>query len=85
MITEGTERSYPGRYWNDNIGYVNLNRGCYLAVWVDMSYKGTKNYLLHKKDRNLISKSSNDYLIRDDGWIYRWWANDISSFRCYCS
>jgi len=85
MITEGTERSYPGRYWNDNIGYVNLNRGCYLAVWVDMSYKGTKNYLLHKKDRGLIPKSSHDYLIRDDGWIYRWWANDISSFKCYCS
>ena len=85
MVTEGTKSPHPGRYWKDNIAYVNLNRGCYLAAWVDMNYEGTKNYLLHKKDGRLISKSSNDYLIKDDGWIYRWWANDISSFKCYCS
>jgi len=80
-----TDHLYLGGIgWNDEIAYVHLARGCYLHAWTDMNKEGTDNFLLHKKDRHLISRSSTDYEIRDDGWIYRWWANDISSLNCQC-
>merc|ERR1712064_26965 len=66
---------HPGRFWSDNIAYIHLGRGCYLQAYEDMNYEGTMNYLQHKKDRNIISKSSADYEIGNDGWIGRWWAN----------
>jgi hypothetical protein len=83
-VYEGGKGYYLGSYWNDNIGYVHLSRACYMSVYVDYHYEGTHNYLLHKKDRPDISESSNDYLIDNNGWIGRWWANDISSYKCYC-
>lgn len=83
-IYEKQKEYWLGDYWNDNIGYVHLNRGCYLVAYDDMQYEGTKNYLLHKKDRNIISKDNDDYEIDNDGWIGHWWSNDISSFKCYC-
>ena len=38
----------------------------------------------NKKDRNIIPKGDNDYVIDNDGWIGHWWSNDISAFKCYC-
>jgi len=85
VITEGQSESWLADYWNDNIGYVHLSRGCYLSVYHDMNYEGTHQYLFHKKDKNIIAKSGGkDYPIDNNGWIGHWWSNDISSFRCYC-
>jgi len=83
-IRENYMNPYMGDFWNDNIGYIHLSKGCYLTAYVDDGYGGTKNYLLHKKDRNIITKSDDDYLIDDDGWIGHWWSNDISSYKCHC-
>jgi len=83
-VTDGEMKSSLDGYWNDKIGYINLNRGCFFAAYDDMYYKGTKNFLLHKRDRSLISKDPEDYLIDNNGWIGHRWSNNISSFACYC-
>merc|ERR1719328_125570 len=83
-VTNGEMKSSLDGYWDDNIGYINLNRGCFFAAYHDMYYKGTKNFLLHKRDRSLISKDPEDYLIDNNGWIGHRWSNKISSFICRC-
>jgi len=84
IVEDGYMSSYLGTKWNDNIGYVNLGRKCFLTAYVDMHFKGTKNHLYPKRDKHLWRKNDNDYLIDDDGWIGHWWSNDISSFKCEC-
>jgi len=84
-VYENEKESYLGSKWNDHIGYVHLERGCYLSAYHDKNYEGTHQYLFHKRDKNIITSSGDkDYPIDNDGWIGHWWSNDISSFRCYC-
>ena len=77
----GTRWSVVASKWHDNIAYVHLSRKCYLTVWEDMNFKGTYNHLQHYSYGKTTSK---DYEISDNGWIGRWWANDISSLECTC-
>jgi len=76
------EWSLEGTKWNDNIGYVHLEKRCYLKAYVDTGFRGTMNNLIRPDDN--INPPGYDYKIKSTGWIYNWWKNDISSYRCVC-
>jgi len=97
-IYDGDKESYMGS-WNDDIGYLQFEKGCILTAYENMHYKGEAVVLYQKrepewKDRYCIELLGSRriwvnwlfarYPIRNDGWIYRYWANDISSYKCKC-
>merc|ERR1712154_464186 len=67
-----------------------------LVAFTSKAQAGTTEFLWQNKDYNslycmghsekveLDNNNVNNYQIRDDGWLYNWWANDISSYHCVC-
>ena len=70
--------------WNDQVDWINFNDGCYATVCVHDDFEGTCQYLYQGKDSWKLPYNKKHYEIRSDGWVYRWWANDISSIECNC-
>ena len=91
VIMENEKKPNVGEEWNDKFGYVYLEKGCYMQVFVDGNYEGSNAYLVMKDDRHLVPKGDDDYLLNsinpDKGYLWggiNGWRNTITSYKCFC-
>ena len=87
-LYEGDKEYNVGNTWNDVIGYVKLQKGCYLAAYVDVGYKGSWNNLVREEDRHIHkaegSNGKDDEISEENGYVGYGWRNTISSYKCGC-